>query len=110
MAQSRAGRIPPNSSTSSLSIPITTSSTSTIAQTSTTTTQLTPKEIHDISIARIMFIAGCFLLPWLWIANLVYYRHRIFDSHSPPELRKCTYLIEKVKKKNRCSSLFPIEY
>lgn len=71
---------------------------------------LTPKDIKDISIARTMFIAGCFLLPWLWIANLIYYRHRLWGDSTimtfkkntsatanvtipcPPELRKCMYL------------------
>ncbi len=42
-----------------------------------------------MSVARIMFIAGFFLLPWLWIANLLYFRKRILDKDAPPLLAWC---------------------
>lgn len=48
-----------------------------------------PHEAEAIVIARRMFIGGCFLLPWLWIANLLYFRHALVDSETHPELRQC---------------------
>ncbi len=44
---------------------------------------------RDVSVARKTFIAGCFLLPWLWIASLIHFRDRLFDRNAPPELRMC---------------------
>jgi hypothetical protein len=51
------------------------------------------KDEADITTARRLFIAGCFLLPWLWIVMLIHYRKRIFDKDAPPELRKCAYAL-----------------
>ena len=32
----------------------------------------------QITLAKRMFIAGCFGLPWLWICNVLYFRSRVF--------------------------------
>ena len=32
---------------------------------------------EDVRVACILFIAGCFLLPWLWAANLLYFRREV---------------------------------
>mmetsp|Transcript_32698 Transcript_32698/g.47997 ORF Transcript_32698/g.47997 Transcript_32698/m.47997 type:complete len:170 (-) Transcript_32698:275-784(-) len=32
----------------------------------------------DDSLAKGMFIAGCFGLPWLWVANVLYFRTRVY--------------------------------
>lgn len=51
------------------------------------------KDEADTAVARRLFIAGCFLLPWLWIVMLVHFRKRIFDKDAPPMLRKCELLV-----------------
>lgn len=43
----------------------------------------------DTAIARKLFIAGCFLLPWLWLANLIFYRKAFNDKDAPRLLRTC---------------------
>ncbi|KAL7491045.1 hypothetical protein ACHAWT_000524 [Skeletonema menzelii] len=48
---------------------------------------------EQITLAKRMFIAGCFGLPWLWICNVLYFRSRVFQplvfldywpGHVPP--------------------------
>lgn len=47
------------------------------------------KDQEDVRIARIMFLAGCCLLPWLWIASIIFFRKRIFDGDAPAALHMC---------------------
>ncbi len=47
------------------------------------------RDEEDVRVARIMFFAGCCLLPWLWIASLLYFRKRILDKDAPMALRMC---------------------
>lgn len=51
--------------------------------------ELTEAQREDVDVARKMFYGGCFFLPWLWIMNLIYYRHAVFNEDAPAELRKC---------------------
>lgn len=47
------------------------------------------RDERDVSIAKKIFIAGCFFLPWLWILLLLRYRSRYFEADCPPALRSC---------------------
>lgn len=48
--------------------------------------QLTQSE-QDTRVAKIMFTAGCFFLPWLWILLLIHYRMELLDRTAPAALR-----------------------
>ena len=46
------------------------------------------QEEHNTRVAKIMFVAGCFFLPWLWILLLIHYRMELLDQAAPAALRR----------------------
>lgn len=51
---------------------------------------------QELIVVRKLFFGGCFLLPWLWIVALVFFRKRWNDDAATPQLRACknyTYIV-----------------
>jgi hypothetical protein len=48
------------------------------------------RDAADVRVARILFLAGCCLLPWLWILMMCHFSARWRAADCPPQLR--TYL------------------
>ena len=64
-----------------------------IASTGALDDPLAPCDEHEIGVAKTLFVAGCFFLPWLWIVNVFYFRHSLFDEHAPADLRMCKMIL-----------------
>ena len=45
------------------------------------------KDAADVRVARILFFAGCALLPWLWILLMLHFSRRWREPECPPALR-----------------------
>lgn len=35
------------------------------------------RDREDVRVARLLFYGGCLLLPWLWAANLLFFRRQV---------------------------------
>ena len=45
------------------------------------------RDAADVRVARILFLAGCCLLPWLWILMMCHFSARWRAADCPPQLR-----------------------
>ncbi len=68
--------------------------------------RLAARQESEIRAARILFIAGCFALPWLWGVSLLYHRKRFFDKDAPPELRSCESILNAQGRGEGCFLAF----
>ena len=51
------------------------------------------QNLHTLSASNIsVFLVGCFALPLIWLANLWYFRQKIFDNQASNILRRWLHL------------------
>ena len=49
---------------------------------------------EDVELARLLFIAGCFMLPWIWFLNIFYFQRKLrrgFGKGDPEDLRDANW-------------------